>query len=837
MPDKEAELPTGMQAIVMAGGFGTRLLPLTHFKPKPMIPILGKPILEHILQLLRKNGIGKSILTLYYKPQEIKQYFGSGRDLDCEIHYVIEQKPLGTAGSSAQALGLHPTELPVLIISGDCLTDLDLREAIRFHEEKEADVTIVLKRVKNPYEYGIVITDEEGRVQKFLEKPSRSEVFSDTINTGIYLINPEIFRSVPKGREYDFSKHLFPRLLKSGKKLYGLVLDGYWADIGDLDQYRRAQFDFLHQKIDLELPGSIFTPGIRVGENVHIEDDRKLVPPLFLGNNVRIGKNVSLGPDVVLNDNVLIDKSASLAKSIVSSASFVGEGSIVSGAVIGDNTIIETGAQVHEGVVIGSECHIGRRVSISPDVLIWPSKRIANETEVHSNLIWEDESQNPSMFTREGIVGIANLRITPDFTARVGMAFGAMIGKGKNVVISRDSTSLSRLLKRSMASGLLATGVNVLDLEMLPLPILRFAIRFLGAAGGIYVRLSREHPEVVKIHFFDTEGVDLNTDGQRKIESNFNRNTFPRIKAKDVGNVSLHSDVMNNYISQALQCFRETKARKYTAVIDFSHGKSSLVLPILLEGLDCDVISLSPFSPSGSPVDFNNKTIRANVAKFTRHNADLGVVIDINADSFLLFDENGELVPDVAKHYLLLQNYLMQDKDRKVVRPIYWSGKSVPGQTGNKIEILEAPSDPAKIMAMINEISEEGWSHFEHFYLGFDALFSVCKIIELLIVSQQPLSKLVEDCQDLFLLEDKVKCPWQQMGSIFRHAAEKLPRENISLMDGVKYVTEEGWFLLLPGTDEPNIRIYAEGDKNTSAKKFLKMGKDLVTSALKVSGN
>nr|VFJ57593.1 MAG: mannose-1-phosphate guanylyltransferase / phosphomannomutase [Candidatus Kentron sp. DK] len=834
-PDKEQKPAIDMQAIVMAGGFGTRLLPLTHFKPKPMISILGRPILEYILQLLKRHGIRKSILTLYYKPQEIKQYFGSGRDMDCEINYVIEQKPLGTAGSAAQALDLHPTKSPVLIISGDCLTDLDLGEAIRFHQDKAADVTIVLKRVKNPYEYGIVITDEEGRVQKFLEKPSRAEVFSDTINTGIYLINPDILRQVPKGREYDFSKQLFPKALNAGKRLYGVVLDGYWADIGDLDQYRQTQFDFLHRRIALEMPGSIYSPGIQVGENVHIEDDRKLIPPLFLGNNARVGKNVSLGPDVVLNDNVLIDKSATLAKTIVLSASFVGEGGIINGAIIGNNTILETGAQVHEGVVIGDECHIGRRVTIAPDILIWPSKRIENETEVRTNLIWEDESQNPSMFSREGIVGIANLRITPDFTARVGMAFGSIIGKGKNVVMSRDSTPLARLLKRSMASGLLATGVHVLDLESLPLPILRFAIRFFGAAGGIYVRTSKEHPEVVKIHFFDKEGIDLDTDGQRKIESNFNRNAFPRIKAKDVGRVSLHSGVMDNYIAQALQHFREVKSRQYTVVIDFSYGKSSFVLPILLEGLHCDVISLGAFSPTRFSVDSDNKAVRDNVAKFTRHNADLGVVIDVNGDSFLLFDEKGDIIPDAAKYYLLLQNYLLADEDRKVVLPIHWSRKSIPAREDKKIEILDAPSDPSKIMKMTNEIGEEGWFHFEHFYLGFDAIFSVCKIIELLIASQQPLSKLVADCQDLFLLEDTVKCPWQSMGSVLRYAAEKLPAEDISLMDGVKYTTEEGWFLLLPGTDEPVIRIYAEGDKNTSAKKLLKMGKELVASALKVS--
>jgi len=175
----------------------------------------------------------------------------------------------------------------------------------------------------------------------------------------------------------------------------------------------------------------------------------------------------------------------------------------------------------------------------------------------------------------------------------------------------------------------------------------------------------------------------------------------------------------------------------------------------------------------------------------------------------------------------------MDDKDQKVVLPIHWSDKSIPESEHKSIEVLQAPSDPAKIMRMADEVGGEGWFHFEHFYLGFDAIFSVCKIIELVIVSGQPLSRLVADCQDLFLLEDKIKCPWQRIGGVLRHAAERLPAENVSLVDGVKYTAEEGWFLLLPGADEPTIRIYAEGDKNTTAKKLLKMGKDLVTGALK----
>src|SRR5436305_5585800 len=291
-----------MRAVVMAGGEGTRLRPLTSNQPKPMVPIVGKPCMEHILELLRDVGFEEIGVTVAFLPQSIRSYCGDGSSLGVEIEYSVEETPLGTAGSVR--LASDRLEDTTLIISGDALCDIDLTQLVEFHREKDASVTIGLKSVENPLEFGIVVTDEEGRVERFLEKPSWGQVFSDTINTGIYVVNAEVMKHVPKDRPYDFSKELFPLLLEMGRPIYGFVLDGYWQDIGNLDQYRQANFDALDERVRLDIPGIRIRGNVWVGEGVDLHDIDALAGPAPLGNYCRIAPVASVGRFSVLSSSV-----------------------------------------------------------------------------------------------------------------------------------------------------------------------------------------------------------------------------------------------------------------------------------------------------------------------------------------------------------------------------------------------------------------------------------------------------------------------------------------------------------------------------------------------------
>src|SRR6266576_2463771 len=277
-----------MKAVVMAGGEGTRLRPLTSNQPKPMVPIVGKPCMEHIIELLRRHGFEDVIVTVAFLPQAIRSYFGGGETLGVDIGYWVEESPLGTAGSVKRAAGrLDDT---FLVISGDALCDVDLTQLVEAHREKGASVTIGLKSVENPLEFGIVVTDEDGRVERFLEKPSWGQVFSDTINTGIYVLEPEVLKHVPTDRPYDFSKELFPLLLEMGRPIYGYVCEGYWQDIGNLDQYRQANFDALDEKVRLNVPGIKIRGDVWIGEGVESGVVEGVGGPAFSGNYCAISR-------------------------------------------------------------------------------------------------------------------------------------------------------------------------------------------------------------------------------------------------------------------------------------------------------------------------------------------------------------------------------------------------------------------------------------------------------------------------------------------------------------------------------------------------------------------
>ena len=216
----------------MAGGEGTRLRPLTSNAPKPMLPIANRPMMEHVINLLRQHGFDEIVVTVAFLANHIKTYFGDGSEFGVSITYADEPVPLGTAGSVGNARDL--LDETFLVISGDVLTDIDLGHVLAFHREHQAIATIGLTAVENPLEFGIVITREDGSIERFLEKPTWGQVFSDTINTGIYVFEPAIFDHIPPGRSVDFSAEVFPALLAAGAPMYGAIVEGYWEDVGTI---------------------------------------------------------------------------------------------------------------------------------------------------------------------------------------------------------------------------------------------------------------------------------------------------------------------------------------------------------------------------------------------------------------------------------------------------------------------------------------------------------------------------------------------------------------------------------------------------------------------------
>ena len=275
-----------MKSVILAGGFGTRLRPLTCNIPKPVAPLANKPIMEHLVDLLKKHNIKDIISALYFQPESIISHFGDGSKFGVKMDYITTEAELGTAGCVKYAA--KHIDGTFIVMSGDVLTDFDLTKAIEFHKKKKAAATMVLTRVDNPLAFGVVIADKNGKIARFLEKPSWGEVFSDTINTGIYILEKEVLDLIPAERDFDFSKNLFPLMLQKKMPLFGYVAKGYWKDVGSLSEYRISHYDVMARKLEVIIPG---TKTNQVGKGIWIDSEVKIHPTALLKNPVILGKN------------------------------------------------------------------------------------------------------------------------------------------------------------------------------------------------------------------------------------------------------------------------------------------------------------------------------------------------------------------------------------------------------------------------------------------------------------------------------------------------------------------------------------------------------------------
>ena len=832
-----------MKAVVMAGGEGTRLRPLTSNQPKPMVPIVGKPCMEHILELLRDHGLEQVIVTLAFLPQAIRGYFGTGETLGMEIEYSVEETPLGTAGSVR--LASDRLDETFLVISGDALCDFDLSALIRFHQEKGAAATIGLKSVENPLEFGIVVTDEDGRIERFLEKPSWSQVFSDTINTGVYVLEPEVLRHIPEGRPFDFSKELFPLLLEMGRPMYGYVMDGYWQDIGNLDQYRQANFDALDEHVRLRIPGIRLRGNIWVGEGVDLADLEKVERPAYIGNYCRVAPDAVVGEYSVLGSSVTLREGARTTRSVIDASSHIGRSALVEGAILGRSCDIRAHARIHDGVAIGDEVVIGSESVVMPGVRIYPYKEVESGAHLYESLIWESRATS-HLFTRDGVTGLVNVDLTPETAVRLAEALGTALKRGARVVDSRESSSACRMIKRIMISGLNSTGVDVSDLRVLPSAVARHLLKTESYEIGFHVGVSHADPEVVTIRFFEQPGVQLSSGQEKEIEKNFVRRELRLVGAGDVGLVDYPARVRENYAQDLMRSLDGDviTGRHFRIVVDYGYSAASYVLPLVLGPLQVEAIAAHGFSGgSGGEAGLSTEELLGQTRKLVGAvGADLGVVFDRAGERMFLVDERAEEVP--ADQTLLLFLRLLGESGRhgKVAVPITATSHVDRLAEAAGLEVVRTPHSLA---SLTRAAAEEGVVFagavgggyvFPQFLPAYDAVASLCHLLELLAPIGRPLSELVADLPVPALVHETLPCPWSMKGTVMRVVTEQLKGRELDLTDGIKMFDERGWAHVLPDPDEPLVHVFAEGDEAEVSEELAAELRELVEGVLEQEG-
>lgn len=818
-----------MKAVVMAGGEGSRLRPLTIGRPKPLVPVVNKAVMAHILDLLKSHGITEIIVTVRYMAAALQDFFEDGRSMGLQLTYAVEEMPLGTAGSVRNAAAFLDESF--LVISGDALTDMDLTRLVRAHKEHGAVASIALSRVPNPLEFGVIITDEEGRIRQFQEKPSWGEVISDTVNTGIYVLEPEVLEMIPPDTNFDFATELFPQMLAKGLPLYGYVTDAYWCDVGSIDEYRRANADMLYGRVKLAEPfGKHIGGGIWVGNDVEISPSAQLYGPIFLGSGVKIKGNVTIYGPCVVRDYTIIDAYSRIERSILWRNNYVGENCELRGTIITRQCSIKSKAVIFEDSVVSDQCVLGEGCIIHAGVKLWPRKEIEAGATVKDSIIWGNQGRR-AVFGRFGVTGVVNVDLTPEFAAKLSTALGATLPKGSYIAINRDMHRSSRMLKRALISGISSTGINVWDLGTVPTPAVRHFVRSnANVSAGIHVRLSPFDQRVVDIRIIDKNGMNQSKNAERAVERVFFREDFRRAFMDEIGVIQYVNKPVETYTEQFLANVdvAAIRAAHFRIVIDYSHGLAADIFAQILNKLGVEVVPLNARMDE-TKLAMLQYEFRANLERTAKIvsvlDADLGLQLDVAGEKLFIVDENGTILDDITAAALMTELALQNHPDSTVLVPITlpnsidtivsWHNGNTLRISNNLQNILEIANTPNILMG----VDGNGNFVFPAFQPAVDGMMAAAKLLEYLAHyradgshTQQHISEIVAYLPKFYLADTRVYCNTGNKGATMRLLNEEYGPRDGDYGEGIKITLADcEWVHITPDPDYPYFTIVAEG--------------------------
>jgi len=816
-----------MKAIILAGGFGTRIQPLTNSLPKPMLPILNRPMMEHIIIKLRDElGITDMAVLLYFKPDIIKNHFGDGSDLGVKITYVQPDDDYGTAG--AVAFAREFLDDTFIIVSGDLVTNFDFKKIERFHKKKKSQLTITLTRVENPLQFGVVIANEDDRIEKFLEKPSWGEVFSDTINTGIYVIEPEILNYIPHGENFDFAKDLFPALMQNDIPLWGYSCEGYWRDVGNPVSYREVYQDIFNGDIELPFKGEkkkvdkgivYLQKGVKLPEKIRVNGT------VVIDNNARISEGVTL-TDCCIGANAKIKKHSEVAFSVLWDNVTIGSKTKINNSVICNDNIIKDEVKASLGVIMAEKCEVGKKVSFERDITMWPEKIIDPNSVISNNVIWGTKYK-ASVFENGKVVGRTNIELSVEMSTKLAQSFGSILPVGSTVYISRDYHKSSRMLKRAFLSGLLATGVNVTDLYNSPSNVMRHCLANNDdISAGVHFRQSVIDPTNTEIIIYTSEGLAIDSKLAKSIERIFFRENYRKVNQNEIGEIFEKTNIKQKYIDAVVtninsNIFKDSETRVAT---DIMFGSTSEIYPQIMNQLGIENVVLNAYKD-----DKSLSTIYENITKFQTNmenivkamGLDCGFLVYPNGQRLQLVDNNGKLVYDYIT--LLAVLYLLDVTTEEKIKvflpawaPDFCDYKNIEIVRGKIINQKAADLNEYALIA-----STDGHFSFSEFGLNSDAVYASFKILELIQKSELKLSQVLKNLPKFTFKGENVPCPSKFKGKMMRKFLEDGSDSETSSIDGVKiWISEDEWILMVPDEHSDFLNIYIQAEDEKSAGKI-----------------
>lgn len=714
--------------------------------------------MEYALKLLKKHNIHESAVTLGYLPDAIVDFFGDGADWGLSLRYYTERVPLGTAGGVKQASDfLNET---FCVLSGDGVTDLDLTSALAFHRSRGALATMVLTRVENPLEYGVVVTEADGRVRNFLEKPGPDELISDTINTGIYILEPEILDRIPDGKPCDFGSELFPQLVKEGKKVFGCVLDGYWCDIGDVPAYLKAHADLLNGKLKLDVPKGI-QPGALVDEDAHIEE------PCFIGAGARVSRHASIGAYSVLGAGSIVESRASVKRSVLWPGAHMACDTQARGCVLALNARMEAGAEAYEEGVLGTGASLGERASLLPSVKIWPFKRVQDGERLEANLVWGSRAEQ----------GFADGRLAlldPAQASRAAQALAAGLNP-KEFLLAHTPSAVSMALFHACAAGLMSQGVQVYDAGTSTLPQLRHTLKTLGVDGAALVDSAFLTP-------LSKEGSSLPRRRQRSIAQLLIRQDFsgpftgitrPMIS---LGRTEL------SYVSSLAKAF-------------CPHVENAPPVAVFAEDMQLLSIAEKAFARTGISVrcEWEEDMMELD-------GEEVGIWLDPSGESSAFVGADGAL--SEAEGQLLLLWTALESGERMLLLPVHFTRAAEKLAIRYGAELRYESVEKSRWMdALARECPEQFLLHFDGLYLAIRALSALSD-------AGLSLSEWRKHMPKVHRKNRVIEMALNERGRVLRAFSEV--ETNAELGGGIRLNRDRGWAWICPDEKKPLCRIVSE---------------------------
>ena len=785
-----------MKAIVMAGGEGTRLRPLTCAVPKPMVTLLDKPMLAYVTEHLLRHGVDEMALTLGYLPSVVTGWFEENKPVNVHMEFFIEDVPLGTAGSVKNAAPF--IDGTFLIVSGDALTDIDLTAAVQAHKAGGAMATIVLKRLGSPLEYGVVITAGDGGVERFVEKPGWEDVFSDTVNTGIYVLEPEVLDLIPDRTQFDFAKNVFPLMMSKGMPIYGHVADGYWCDVGNIESYIKAHEDMLKGSVKVDIPGRN-AGGIWVGDGAKISNSALIQSPSFVGAGAVIGDGAKIGRYACVGTGARVGAYANLKRCVLHANARVGRHTKLSGCVVAANGAVGERSSVYEGAVVGERSSLFGESRVAPRVRIWPEKQISAGAAVGENIVW-GYGERTGFIGRGGFVGDVGVDLTPLRLAKIFGAVGEHMS-GKRVALCTDGSELCGAALKQAAGMMTISGVDVLAMAGVLRPVCAMMAQTLGAELCVMLHA---HKHKLYVDLFEPELFMLSKQARRKIEAKY-FTQGEQLMCPETGQETW-VDLADQFYISAL-----------TQKVDWSAVKASGLKVIIAGGRDADALVAKALEACGARVSrFDGETIGYAVSD---EEAAFGVRMAKNGQIGTLYLPDGRVLgPDECRTlaYYLVMNSL--------------SGSEISLPSGVTRGVVEMADVLGLTYSFMSEEEAAASLAVDARRVLFDGVFMLCRFAEHLARTGLSASEIGAMIQPSHMKVKTVSCGWEDIGRVIGGV---YAQGGATASEGLRLDVKGGYGYICPHATRPTILIRTEGDTEEFAAELCEKYTDMVRRILK----